>query len=297
MSEFIRSLFGDSLSEAVKSPVFIKIIQSFFIMLVFGGVSFMFTSLIGKGVKNSQARYRAVKYVNVFFSVLIIVCIFLIWISMLRSVAIVLSVISVGLALALQSVILSYAGWLYIITRKSVKVGDRIEINGLIGDVIDIDPYSITLLEIGNWVKGEMSTGRIVKLPNSAVFQHHLYNYTHGWDFIWDEISVTITFESDFKKAEAIFLDIIKDYAAKYQEEIKKTIDELGKKYLIYFKFYTPKTFVSIESSGIQVTLRYLVNAREKRMKRDEISREFLLRIGPEPDVNLAYETRRIVKD
>ncbi len=266
-------------------------------MLVFGGVSFMFTSLIGKGVKNSQARYRAVKYVNVFFSVLIIVCIFLIWISMLRSVAIVLSVISVGLALALQSVILSYAGWLYIITRKSVKVGDRIEINGLIGDVIDIDPYSITLLEIGNWVKGEMSTGRIVKLPNSAVFQHHLYNYTHGWDFIWDEISVTITFESDFKKAEAIFLDIIKDYAAKYQEEIKKTIDELGKKYLIYFKFYTPKTFVSIESSGIQVTLRYLVNAREKRMKRDEISREFLLRIGPEPDVNLAYETRRIVKD
>ena len=117
--------------------------------------------------------------------------------------------IGAGIALALQDVILSVAGWFLIIVRRPFQVGDRIELGGVKGDVIDIRLLQTSLLEIGNWVDADQSTGRIVHCPHSLVFKEPLFNYTKGFEFIWNEIKIPLTFESNWKKGKEIILNSV----------------------------------------------------------------------------------------
>ena len=96
------------------------------------------------------------------------------------------------------------AGWVFIAIRKPFAVGDRIEIGDHTGDVIDMRLFQFTLVETGNWVDADQSTGRIIHIPNGWVFRQSTANYTAGFNFIWNEIPVTVTFESNWEKARDI---------------------------------------------------------------------------------------------
>jgi len=104
-----------------------------------------------------------------------------IWAGSTQQWATVLSVIGAGIALALHEVLLNIAGWLYILIRHPYRTGDRIELGDLQGDVIDISVFQTTMLEIGNWVEGDQSTGRVVHMPHGQIFRNALYNYTKGF--------------------------------------------------------------------------------------------------------------------
>ena len=149
------------------------------------------------------------------------------------------------------------------------------------------------MLEIGNWVDADQSTGRIVYIPNGKVFIVPQTNYTSGFDYIWNEISVRITFESDHLKAKTILQEITNVKAKNFSDDVEKEILEASKTYLIYYKNLTPKVDTKVKDFGIQLTIRYLCNPRKRRISEHEIWEEIIARFKKEPDIQFAYPTKR----
>ncbi len=205
--------------------------------------------------------------------------------------SIVLGIASAGVAMALQEAVLCIAGWLFILIKKPYDLGDRIEINGVKGDVIDIRTFQTTLLEIGNWVEAEQSTGRIVHIPNSFVFKHPCFNYTRGFEFIWNELSFVVTFDSNWKKAKEALLEIGNKWAQDRESIVAEKVRRMANNYMIHFNKFTPIVYVSVVDSGVKLTLRYMIETKQRRGTSSRISEEFLEWVDSVADVNLAYTT------
>jgi len=227
---------------------------------------------------------------------ILIVSLIPIWAGSTKQWATVFSVVGAGIALAMRDVLLNIAGWFYIVIRRPFREGDRIEIDNIKGDVIDIQLFQSTLLEIGNWVKGDQSTGRMILLPNGKIFQSPLHNYTKGFEYIWDEVSICVTFDSNWKKAEEILLTVGDDMSKDIQNRVKGRIKKLESKYLIYYTTFTPIVYVSVEESGVQLTLRFLTETKRRRECENIIARSVMDEINRLPDVDLAYPTVRVHK-
>lgn len=269
------------------------------LFVIISGYFFMFLliSLTNRSVKDLKGRHVVRKNIVYFISFAIIITVFLIWVQNLNSITIFLGVASAGVALALQEVILCVAGWLLILIRRPFEVGDRIEIKGVKGDVIDIRLFQTSLLEIGNWVQADQSTGRIVNFPNSFIYKHQNYNFSRGFEFIWHEIPILVTFESDWKRGREIILSHAKKMAEGMEDQVQRKIEAMRNRYMIYYGKLTPIVYVRIRDSGVELTLRYLTEAKRRRFTENELSESILHDFEKEPSVNFAYPTYRIVKD
>jgi small-conductance mechanosensitive channel len=272
-----------------------KLLQTGLILLAGYSSIFILVYIINRRIKDLRLKHLARKNIVYVLHVLIILYIFFLWVQNISSLTIFLSIISAGIALALQEVILSMAGWLLILVRRPFHVGDRIELGGVKGDVIDIRFFQTSLLEIGNWVNADQSTGRIVHIPNSAVFKQENFNYSRGFEFIWNELKILITFESDWKRAEEIMLEHAVKDAQENEKVVRNKIDHMTKRYMIHYGQLTPIVYVDIKDSGVEVTLRYLTEARKRRTTQDALCRAILDDFEKEENVNFAYPTYRIV--
>jgi len=208
----------------------------------------------------------------------------------------ILSAMGAGIALALHEVLLNIAGWMYIMIRHPYRTGDRIELGDVAGDVIDIRLFQVTLLEIGNWVDGDQSTGRVVHLPHGNIFRRPLYNYTKGFEYLWNEFSVQVTFESDWEAARAILLEAGQAQSEEIQKNVKRQINKMAKDYLIYYKTFTPIVYTKIEDSGVKLTLRYLTEAKRRRSTENRLSVDVLRAFALSDQIELAYPTMRFYK-
>ncbi len=189
----------------------------------------------------------------------------LIWGPAPDGVVTILSVVGAGLAIANREAILSLAGRLNIALRAPYMQGDRIEINGIIGDVIDIRLIHTSLMEVGGWVHAEQSTGRIVHIPHSWVFQFGVFNYTQGFNYIWNELSVILTSRSDWEAAREIMLKLAQESAALIEQQAAKQIRKMSREYLVHYSILTPFVYVKIENNGVRLSLRYLCEVRKRR--------------------------------
>jgi small-conductance mechanosensitive channel len=203
-----------------------------------------------------------------------------------------------GIAISLRDVFSNFVGWLIINSQKGFSHGDRITIGKIVsGDVIDIGVLRTTLVEIGEWVHADQSTGRLVTIPNSLILTNPVHNYTEGHDLIWNELVIMVTFESDWEKAEKIILDLAeKDFEEK-KESILERLRKVRRRYLLRYNFVTPKVYVTVAESGVQLSLRYMVSARRRRTMDDLFSREILRQFAREPSIALAYPTMRIYRN
>ncbi len=260
------------------------------VFLVLWGTSQVLVWIVNRTVKDLRNRHllrKAIAYTALAF--------FLVTAGKMilprLNVSLVLGITSAGIALALQEAVLSIAGWLFILIKKPYALGDRIEINGVKGDVIDIRTFQTTLLEVGNWVGAEQSTGRIVHIPNSFVFKYPCYNYTRGFEFIWNELSVVITFDSDWERAKEILLELGNRWAQDRESIVAEKVRRMADNYMIHFNKFTPIVYVSIVDSGVKLTLRYMIEAKQRRSTTSHIFEDFLRAIEEEPRVNLAYTT------
>jgi small-conductance mechanosensitive channel len=173
-------------------------------------------------IKDFPARYRWKKtsaYIAAFLGILMIGRV---WFEGIQSIATFLGLLSAGVAIALKDLLANLAGWGFIMWRRPFEVGDRVQIGNDAGDVIDLRIFQFTLMEIGNWVEADQSTGRIIHIPNGKIFTEPLANYHKGFQYIWNEIPVLITFESNWEKAKAILQQI----AAKHAEHLSKSAEE-----------------------------------------------------------------------
>jgi len=198
-----------------------------------------------------------------------------------------------GIAIALKDPIVNMVAWLFILIRQPFKVGDRIQIGDQAGDVIDIRIFQFSLIEIGNWVDADQSTGRVIHIPNGIVFTTPQSNYTAGFVHIWHEIPLLITFESNWKKAKRILTDIVNKDAVQITESAERQIKAAAKKFLIYYSKLTPIVYTTIKDSGVLLTMRFLCDPIKRRSTEEIILEEVLEEFGKCKDIDFAYPTTR----
>ncbi len=273
-----------------------KLIFSALSIVIISLVTTLLSKVINRKIEDIKKKYNARKTALYLSTCITLIVLFMIWIRDFDQLTVILSVLGAGLVVSLQEVILCIAGWFIIVFRKPFDTGDRIEIAAIKGDVIDIKFLHTSLLEIGNWVQEDQSTGRVVHVPNSMVLRHGVFNYTRDFQFVWNELKVAVTFESDWKKARDIMLGHAQREADRVKREVDRLIRRMATQYLIYYEKLTPIVYVKIVDQGVELSLRYLTEAKMRRSTQDEISRNILTDFAKEPAINFAYQTYRIVR-
>ena len=155
-------------------------------------------------------------------------------------------------------------------------MGDRVQIGVHAGDVIDINFFKFTLMEIGHWGEGEQSSGRIIHIPNGKLFTETLANYGKGFKYIWNEVPVLITFESDWKGAKKILHDISIKHGEHVTKAAARKFKETSKLFMMYKPDFNPQVYTKVEDSGILLTIRYLCNPRKRRITSQMIWEDIL---------------------
>jgi len=271
-----------------------RFLASVAVVVILALVRWALLRIVYRRVEDTKAVYQWRKTLTYVTYLLALLALGRIWIRGFESVSTFLGLLSAGLAIALRDPIVNVAGWLFIIWRKPFDVGDRIEIGNHRGDVIDIRIFQFTLMEIGNWVSADQATGRVIHIPNGRVFQEAQANYSTGFEYIWNEIPILITFESNWRKAK----DILSEIALRDAEPLSKAAEEAirlaARKFMIFFTSLSPAVYTRIADSGVLLTLRYLCAPRERRSSEERIAEEILRRFGEEDDIDFAYPTYRL---
>ena len=271
----------------------IKLLLSVAALLLVGLSRRLALLVVARRTDDVRARYQW-KKVSAYFAFLLTVLVLAwIWFQGFTAVATYFGLLSAGLAIALKEPIVDLVAWAFIMWRKPFEVGDRIQIGGHAGDVIDQRIFQFTLLEIGNWVAADQSTGRVIHVPNGRVFSDPVANYTRGFNFIWNEIGVMVTFESDWREAKRILEAIAEKHAAALDETAREEIRKASRRYMIFYSALTPTVYTSVEDSGVVLTMRYLCEPRKRRGSSQAIWEEILDRFGERDDIDFAYPTRR----
>jgi small-conductance mechanosensitive channel len=272
---------------------FINLAVTVLVVLMVYGIRGIFVRLISRRVEDMGSLYLWQKnsgYVAVLLALLILVPL---WIGGITDILTYLGLISAGLAIALQGLILDFVAWLFILMRRPFRVGDRIQLGEFAGDVIDLRVFQFSLVEIGNWVDADQSTGRVINVPNRKVFNEVLANFHGGFEFIWNEIPVLLTFESNWKKAKRILTNIAEDYGNQLSESAQIEVKKASQKYMIFYKNLTPRVYTTVKDSGVLLTIRYICNPRRRRGTMEEMWEEILTQFAACDDIDFAYPTIR----
>jgi small-conductance mechanosensitive channel len=227
---------------------------------------------------------------------LTVILILSVWIKAIGQFGAFLGLLTAGVAIALKDPLTNIAGWFFILTRQPFSLGDRVQIGEHAGDVIDIRLFQFTLLEIGNWVNADQSTGRIIHIPNGAIFTQAQSNYSAGFKFIWNELPVLVTFESNWNLAKEILQKIVIDHAEALSVDAEKKIIEASKKYMIFYQYLTPTVYTSVQDSGVLLTMRYVCEPRKRRSSEHTIWEDVLKEFAQHKDIEFAYPTQRFYK-
>lgn len=216
-----------------------------------------------------------------------------IWFIGFGSFATFAGLVSAGLAIALKDIVANLAGWIFLVWRRPFVVGDRIQIGEHRGDVIDVRAFQFSLMEVGNWVDAEQSTGRVLHVPNGLVLTQTVANYSRGFPYIWNEVPVLITFESDWSRAKEILLEIVANRPEALSERAEHALREASKKFFIRYPTLTPTVYTEVKESGVLLTLRYLCPPRRRRGTEQSIWEAILEAFASEPAIDFAYPTTR----
>lgn len=267
-----------------------------FVFIILSLISFL-RRLLKKNLPNVSIRYKSQKGVEVLGYILILFLTISYFTGNIKDFTLAIGLLSAGITITLQELILSIAGSFYIFFVKVYKPGDRIEINGIKGDVIDIDSIYTTMMEIGEWTSSDNYSGRIVKLSNSFVFKGAIYNYSQDFPFVWDEFNLPIRYGSDIELAKKIIIDIAVETLSEYVAHSLSNWNEIVNKYYIEDAQVAPTIALTITDNWIQFNLRYIVDYKKRRHTKhvlnEKIGKAILATNGK---VVLASATFEIVK-
>jgi small-conductance mechanosensitive channel len=244
-------------------------------------------------VSDAALRFQLNKAISYALGALAFALVLKIWLHDLSGFATYFGLLSAGLAIALQDPVANFAGWIYIVFRRPFGLGDRVQIGQHMGDVVDIRPFRFVLLEIGNWVKAEQSTGRVIHVPNSFVFKNPIANYDEAFGFIWNELEVVVSMESNWKLAKQTLLRLVNEHAEKLTPDVTQRIRIAADSLHIKFGKLTPVVWTAVGDSGVRLTVRYLCKPRERRSSASELWEAVLDEFERLPDVDFAYPTTR----
>ena len=193
--------------------------------------------------------------------------------------------LTVAVGWALQKPITGVVAWIILVTRRPIHIGDRVILSGMIGDISNITLTHIFLNEVGGTIDGEESSGRTIMIPNSIIFEEYIINYTELDDYILDEITVSITYESDLDHAENLIINACKKAMKPFWEKYPKRITK------------EPHIRLKFQASGVDVVLRYNTITIKRNLISTTIRREIWKEINATPNVSFAYPHTQVVME
>lgn len=227
-------------------------------------------------IEDRNGRYKAKKvssFVGYLFTIILFAMVFS---DKLGGLTVAFGVAGAGIAFALQEVIASFAGWLAIMFGGFYKSGDRVQLGGIKGDVMDIGVLRTTIMETGQWVDGDLYNGRIVLIANSFVFKEPVFNYSGDFPFLWDEIKIPIQYGSNYDKTKEILLNVGQNIVGELRESSKLKWEELQNKYRLEDAQIEPTVSLIANDNWVEFTLRYVVSYKKRRVTKTELFSQIL---------------------
>tara|TARA_R110002096_G_scaffold318834_1_gene513113 strand:+ start:2598 stop:3509 length:912 start_codon:yes stop_codon:yes gene_type:complete len=282
----------------INEYLFLWSIMKFLIIILF--VFFIINYLrkyLKKKIPNLTVRYKSQKGVEIIGYIVLLIIIIIYFTGTIKDFTVIIGLFTAGLAFTLQELILSIAGSVYIFLVKVYTPGDRIEINGIKGDVIDVDSIYTTMMEIGQWVNSDNYTGRIVKLSNAFVFKGPVYNYSQDFPFIWDEFNLPIRYGSNIDLAKSIIIKTATETLSEYTMNSKAQWNAVVNKYYIEDAQVDPTLAITLTDNWIQFNLRYIVDFKKRRLTKHVLHDKIRKEIEKTNDaVILASTTLEVIK-
>ena len=278
-----------------------KMFVIFIIIIILSVIAFLVKLALKKYFSQNENYYMTNKIINFTLVFLIIMVLLFSYIDNVSYLVTILGFASAGIAIALKDWFMSIFGWMVIVTSGSIQVGDRIKVSRnnveAVGDVLDISLFKITIREditLTSYTTNRR-TGRIFFIPNNYIFSEMIANYTHsGLRTVWDGIDITITFDSNYKKAQKLSRDILKHYSKGYTDVTRKQLSKMRSKYQLRATGVEPRVFTFVEPHGIVISSWYLTNSYAALVLRSTISPEILDAFMKEDDIHIAYPTQQI---
>jgi len=258
-----------SIKELLNNPIINNLVLVFIgVAVIWILIKFIQNKFIGK-IKATDNRHRTKKLISFIGYFLTIILITSVYSDRLGGFGVALGVAGAGIAFALQEVITSVAGWLAIVFGNFYKTGDRVQLGGIKGDVMDIGVLRTTLMEVGQSVNGDLYNGRIVGISNSFVFKEPVFNYSADFPFLWDEMKIPLKTESDYKYANATFLTIMESSLGDFSKNSQEAWNHMTQNLYVENAQITPMVSMSFDESWMTFTLRYIVNYKMHRSTKD----------------------------
>lgn len=267
-----------------------RLLSTIVLIAVLLGIRFLASRAVRARVNDATVQYRWVRGVNYALVAIGFLLIGRLWSSGIGQLGTFLGLLSAGLALALREPITNIAGFLLLLWRRPFRVGDRIEINGIAGDVVDQRLFQFSLLEIRGRFSADQPTGRIVHIPNATIFNTPQFNSSDGFPYLWTELPVVVTFESNWEKAKESF----KEIATRHASQAGDLKQSMRVRYAIGPIDSEAGVFTSVNDDGVVLTIRALTPVRGARRVSQAIWEDVLRQVAQWDDVDFAYPTTRI---
>lgn len=275
----------------------LKLAQSVLVVAVFYLLKLITIKYFIKNLSNSKSRYRWQKAISIITNILVFIIILRLWFEGVDSLATYFGFLTAGLAIALKDLIANFAGSLFIVSRHPFDIGDRIQIGEHRGDVIDIRLFQFTLLEIGEWTNSDNTTGRVIHIPCGKVFTESQINYNQAFSHIWNELTMTITFESDWNAAKLILNEILQKPKFKENSLTPDQLRESSLKFMLPIESFDSKVLTYVVENGIRLIVRYLCEPKKRRRTEVELWEEIITAFQKAENVKFAYPTQRFYSD
>ena len=258
---------------------------------------FLVERLLLRRTRDRYRAYYARKAGRYVVAVLALISVGILWRPFAGQLGLVIGLATAGIAFAMQEVIGAIAGWFNILSGSIFRVGDRVQLGGVRGDVIDITPLRTKVMEMGSatdddtWVRGRQYTGRIVAISNKMTFTEPVYNYSAAFEFIWEEILVPVAFGDDWRTAEQIIAD--EAVRVSTSQEARAAIEDMIRRYPLARTEVEPRVFVRATDDYLELAARFVVPVRTARQVKDEVTRRILDRLD-EAGIAVASTTQDV---
>ena len=270
--------------------------KAFYTFLALAIIYFVFKILLEqtilRTVKDAKTRYSIRKALSIVYVLVFMLVLIRVWVEDSQALLVSFGLIGAGIAIALQDFFKNFVGGILIFSTGIYRVGDRIEIDSKFGDVIDIGLMYTTLLEIRGWVEGDQATGRLTIMPNGRVISGVIHNYTKDHSFIWDELELPITYESDWKYAIERFSKVVETETAELTKHAEKDLANIMARYYLPKRGVEPSVFVTLTDNWINLSVRYISLVRDRRPLRDRLYRHMMEEVNASGGrIKIASET------
>jgi small-conductance mechanosensitive channel len=270
----------------------VRLVGLLMTLAAIAGAAFLWRTFVARYIEDATRRHRAMQLRRIALWTFVALVVLFDFANEIGSIATVLGFAAAGIALALQNVILSVAGFFFLIGRYGIKAGDRVTVGGVSGDVIDIGLVKLSLLELNP--KDQLPTGRVAVFSNAVVFQPNGYfsKQAPGLNFVWNELHLMLSPECDYRLAEKLVLEAIDEVYARYRDQMQREHRHLGSELRGMLEAPRPQSRLTLAPAGLQMTVRYPADMRAATQIGDEVSRRVLDAVAREPGLKLVAQVQ-----